>query len=220
MFEAVQQKAEKGFVRLVTNYGNLNFELFCAAAPKTCYNFLRLAAEDKYANTIFHRLIPGFMVQGGDPTGTGRGGESCWGKPFGDEFHLRNARKHDERGVLSMANSGPNTNGSQFFVTFRATEHLNGKHTVFGKLVGGEDVLNKIERVPVDPSTNRPLKPVVLEDVAIFQDPFAAYQERLSKKLQREAEERAGTSLRQKKAAERAKDRTTSVTNFPRTLFS
>lgn len=149
------------------------------------------------------------MIQGGDPTGTGRGGESCWGKPFADEYHLRGARKHDERGILSMANSGPSTNGSQFFVTFRATEHLNGKHTVFGRLVGGEDVLNKLERVPVDPSTNRPLKPVVLEDVVVFQDPFAAYQDRLAKRLEREAQERAGTSARQRKAAERAKDRTT-----------
>ena len=97
---------------------------------------LQLAREGKYQDTIFHRLIPGFMLQGGDPTGTGKGGSSFWGTPFDDEYQLRHAAKHTERGTLSMANSGPATNGSQFFLTFRATPHLDGKHTVFGRLVG------------------------------------------------------------------------------------
>lgn len=99
-------------------------------APKTCYNFLMLARQGKYDGTIFHRHIPGFMIQGGDPTGTGSGGESYWGHEFRDEHSLRNAYKHDARGLLSMANKGANTNSAQFFFTFRATPHLNGKVSI------------------------------------------------------------------------------------------
>ncbi|KAL8287646.1 hypothetical protein RQP46_003504 [Phenoliferia psychrophenolica] len=208
MFEAITAKQEKAFVRLVTNYGNLNCELFCDKVPKTCYNFLKLAADDKYKDTVFHRLIPGFMLQGGDPTGTGKGGESYWGKSFEDEFP-RNHPKHDDRGTLAMANSGPNSNKSQFYVTFRATPHLDAKHTVFGRLVGGDDVLSKIERVPVDATTNRPLKPVILKDVAIFQDPFDAYRKRLEKRLLREEDERQGAGEKARQKAEREADRTT-----------
>lgn len=87
------KNGDKAFVRLVTNFGNLNLELFADKAPRTVYNFLQLAKEDKYKDTIFHRLIPGFMLQGGDPTGTGRGGTSCWGNSFEDEHQLRNARR-------------------------------------------------------------------------------------------------------------------------------
>ncbi|CEQ41244.1 SPOSA6832_02951, partial [Sporobolomyces salmonicolor] len=215
MYEQVRERGEKGYARLVTNYGALNVELFADRAPRTCYNFLRLAHEGKYQNIKFHRLIPrsysqGFMLQGGDPTGTGRGGESIWGKPFEDEYNVRNAHKHDQRGTLSMANSGPNTNGSQFFLTFRdQCPHLDGKHTVFGRLVGGHDVLSKLERVPIDPATDRPLKPVVLEDVQVFGDPFEEYKQRLEKRLKREAEEREGQGEKQRRKEERAKDRTT-----------
>jgi len=108
-----------------------------------------------------------------------------------------------------MANSGPNTNGSQFFLTFRATPHLDGKHTVFGRLVGGDDVLAKIERVPVDPGTDRPLKPVKLLDVQVFADPFKDYREKLDKRLKREADLREGHDAKAKKQAEREQDRTT-----------
>jgi peptidyl-prolyl cis-trans isomerase-like protein 2 len=117
--------------------------------------------------------------------------------------------KHEARGTLAMANSGPNTNGSQFYLTFRPTDHLDGKHTVFGRIVGGMDVLDKIERVPVDPSTNRPLKPVRLTDVAIFADPYDAYQKRLEKRLAKEAESRDGASARALQAEAREADRTT-----------
>jgi len=127
-------------------------------------------------------LIPGFMIQGGDPTGTGRGGESYWGTPFRDEYDLKGAEKHGERGMLSMANKGASTNGSQFFVTFKATPHLNGKHTVFGKLVGGEDVLTAIEAVPVKPGTDKPAKPIKITEIVIYQDPFEDYKKRIAKK--------------------------------------
>ncbi|KAG9037972.1 Peptidyl-prolyl cis-trans isomerase cyp8 [Tulasnella sp. JGI-2019a] len=173
----------RAYVRMVTNMGgSLNLELFCDKAPKTCYNFLMLARQGKYDDCPFHRLIPGFMIQGGDPTGTGRGGESYWGTPFRDEYDLKGAEKHSERGMLSMANKGASTNGSQFFLTFKPTPHLDGKHTVFGKLVGGEDVLSAMEVAPVKPGTDKPVKPIKITEVVIYQDPFEDYKKRLAKK--------------------------------------
>ncbi|KIP12489.1 hypothetical protein PHLGIDRAFT_20956 [Phlebiopsis gigantea 11061_1 CR5-6] len=179
----------RAYVRVVTSLGgSLNLELFCEKAPKTCYNFLMLAKEGKYNDVIFHRLVPGFMVQTGDPTGTGSGGQSYWGTPFRDEYDMRNAAKHDSRGVLSMANKGANTNGSQWFLTFKATPHLDRKHTVFGKLVGGEDVLDTIEALPVKPGTERPAKSVRITEVVIYQDPFTEYKERQQKKRAKKAD--------------------------------
>ncbi|KAJ3491058.1 hypothetical protein NLI96_g990 [Meripilus lineatus] len=178
----------RAYVRVVTSLGgSLNLELFCEKAPKTCYNFLMLAKAGKYNNCLFHRLVPGFMVQTGDPTGTGSGGESYWGTPFRDEHDMRNAAKHDGRGVLAMANKGPGTNGSQFYLTFRATPHLDKKHTVFGKLVGGEEVLDALESVPVKPGTERPAKAVRITEVVIYQDPFEEYKNRQEKKRARKA---------------------------------
>ena len=107
------------------------------------------------------------QIQTGDPTGTGSGGESCWGTPFRDEYDLRNAAKHDSRGIVAMANKGPATNGSQFYITFRETPHLDKKHTVFGKLVGGEDVLDALEALPVKPGTERPAKQVRITEVVM-----------------------------------------------------
>ena len=100
--------------------------------PKTCKNFLALTASGKYDNTIFHRNIKGFIIQGGDPSGTGKEGESIYGKPFEDE--IADALKHDRRGILSMANSGPNTNGSQFFITYNRMSKLNKQYTAFGRV--------------------------------------------------------------------------------------
>ncbi|GAA5913238.1 hypothetical protein JCM6882_000040 [Rhodosporidiobolus microsporus] len=209
MYEQVRERNEKAYVRMRTSSGELNFELFADRAPRTCYNFLRLAAEGKYENIKFHRLIPGFMLQGGDPTGTGRGGESYWGKPFEDEYNVRNAHKHEQRGTLSMANSGPNTNGSQFFITFRdKCPHLDGKHTVFGRLVGGHTTLDKLERIPID-ATDRPLKQCVLLDVEVFGDPFEEYKKRLEKRLERERDEREGAGEKARRMEERRNDRTT-----------
>ncbi len=120
-----------------TEKGNLELELFAHDAPMTVNNFVTLARDGFYNSTTFHRVIPGFMAQGGDPTGTGRGGP---GYRFADEFseHIH------ETGSLSMANAGPNTNGSQFFITYAPQPHLNGKHSVFGKLTNGMDVLKRI----------------------------------------------------------------------------
>jgi len=132
-----------------TKHGTFKVELFAKQAPVTVNNFVFLARERFYDGTTFHRVIPDFMIQAGDPTGTGTGGP---GYKFRDEADAL-ALKHDGPGVLSMANAGPNTNGSQFFITHRATPHLNGKHAVFGKVVEGMDVVNKI-RVR-DPQSDR-----------------------------------------------------------------
>ncbi|GMK57825.1 hypothetical protein CspeluHIS016_0406590 [Cutaneotrichosporon spelunceum] len=199
----------RAYATIMTNYGGLNVELYGDRAPKTVYNFVQLAKKGYYDGVVFHRLIPGFMIQGGDPTGTGRGGESFWGEPFRDEFGAKGAFKHESRGTLSMANSGPNTNGSQFFVTFRETPHLNNKHTVFGKLVGGEDVLNALERIPVRPGGDTPTKTIKITGVQVLQDPFEEYQARLAAKLARS--DQSAEALAKRKAAKekREKDRTT-----------
>ncbi|KAG6911523.1 hypothetical protein DXG01_011825 [Tephrocybe rancida] len=180
----------RAYVRLVTSLGggSLNLELFCEKAPKTCYNFLMLAKAGKYDNCLFHRLVPGFMIQTGDPTGTGTGGESYWGTPFRDEHDMKGAAKHDSRGVLAMANKGAGTNGSQFYITFKPAHNLDKKHTVFGKLVGGEEVLDLLEKLPLKDSTERPAKSVRITEVAIYQDPFDDYKKRLANKLAKRAQ--------------------------------
>ncbi len=128
-----------------TDKGDIQIELFAAQAPKTVNNFVFLAREGFYNGTTFHRVIKGFMAQGGDPTGTGTGGP---GYRFADEQSAL-ALKHEGEGILSMANAGPNTNGSQFFITYGTTDHLDGRHAVFGRVVGGMDVARAIrERDP------------------------------------------------------------------------
>jgi len=130
--------------RFKTERGEIVCQLHAAQAPLTVENFVNLARAGFYDGTTFHRVIPGFMAQGGDPTGTGTGSP---GYTFADEFDA--SLRHDGPGVLSMANSGPGTNGSQFFVTFGPTPHLDGKHTVFGRVTDGMDVLLSIrERDP------------------------------------------------------------------------
>jgi len=127
-----------------TDLGEFEAELYAAQAPKTVNNFVFLARDGFYDGTTFHRVIPGFMAQGGDPTGTGRGGP---GYRFADEFHP--TLRHSSAGILSMANAGPGTNGSQFFITFAPTAHLDNHHTIFGKVIRNLDTVLKIpERDP------------------------------------------------------------------------
>ncbi len=128
-------------ITIETDQGNIEIELYPQYAPKTVNNFVFLAQEGFYDGVTFHRVINNFMVQGGDPTGTGRGGP---GYRFEDEF-AGNPLKH-ERCVLSMANAGPGTNGSQFFITHAPQPHLNGKHTVFGKVTSGQDVVDSVRQ--------------------------------------------------------------------------
>ncbi|KAI5696843.1 hypothetical protein M8J75_000982 [Diaphorina citri] len=175
---------KKGYVRLVTSLGHINLELYCNVFPKTCENFMKHCENGYYNGTKFHRSIRNFMIQGGDPTGTGTGGESIWGKPFEDEFKPNYT--HTGRGVLSMANSGPNTNTSQFFITYRSCNHLDGKHTVFGKMVGGMDTLSAIEKVEVD-NKDRPIEDILIETVHIFVNPYTEADEQLAKERAEQA---------------------------------
>lgn len=162
---------------LETNFGDIEIELYGMRAPRTVENFVGLATGEKawrdpetgeevdgeplYEDVIFHRIIEGFVIQGGDPTGTGRGGP---GYQFDDEFHPE--LRHDEAGVLSMANSGPDTNGSQFFITLSPQPQLDDRHAVFGAVVDGMDVVREIGGVETD-ERDRPVDPVILESVTV-----------------------------------------------------
>jgi peptidyl-prolyl cis-trans isomerase A (cyclophilin A) len=175
---AAESPDKKGplYATLKTSMGDIVIQLFDDKAPKTVANFVGLASgtrewmdpktEEKvkrplYNGTIFHRVIPGFMIQGGDPRGNGTGGP---GYRFEDEFHPD--LRHSKAGILSMANAGPNTNGSQFFITHQATPQLDGRHSVFGEVVKGQEIVVAIANVPRDPR-DRPIKDVVIKEVVI-----------------------------------------------------
>ena len=147
-----------------TNKGSITLELFAKDSPITVNNFVFLAEEGFYDGIIFHRVIPDFMIQGGDPTGTGTAGP---GYQFVDE--VASNRTFDTPGILAMANAGPNTNGSQFFITVRPTPHLNGNHTIFGKVTQGQDVTDAISLVPAA-GANRPVEDVVIQSIDITKD--------------------------------------------------
>eukprot|EP00124_Ichthyophonus_hoferi_P001683 Ihof_evm2s95 gene=Ihof_evmTU2s95 len=136
------------FVVLDTSMGKIVCELYWNEAPRTCKNFAELARRKYYDGVKFHRIIKDFMIQTGDPTGTGRGGESIYGGKFEDEITPK--LKHTGAGILSMANSGLNTNGSQFFITLAPTAHLDGLHTIFGRVAQGLSVVNRAGLVPTD----------------------------------------------------------------------
>ena len=146
-----------------TSLGPITLELFAQDAPKTVNNLVFLAQEGFYDGLIFHRVIPGFMIQGGDPTGTGRAGP---GYSFEDE--IVSSLVFDSPGILAMANSGPNTNGSQFFITLEPTPHLNGGHTIFGKVTQGQEIVVAISVVPVG-ALDRPVENVVIQGIDIQQ---------------------------------------------------
>lgn len=142
-------------LEIKTTQGSMVFELFEKEAPKACENFIGLAKSRYYDGLIFHRIIKDFMVQGGDPTGTGMGGESIWKTAFLDECHPD--LTFDQVGRLAMANCGPNTNGSQFFITTALTPWLHMKHTIFGQLLEGQSVLRALEQIACD-GQDRPIK--------------------------------------------------------------
>ena len=176
-----QEKKGLLYATLKTSMGDIVVQLFDDKAPKTVANFVGLASGTKewtdsktgekvkkplYNGTIFHRVIPGFMIQGGDPLGSGMGGP---GYRFEDEFHAD--LRHTKGGILSMANSGPNTNGSQFFITLAPTLHLDNRHSVFGEVVKGQDVIVAIGNTARD-ARDRPTKDVVLKEVVISRGSF------------------------------------------------
>ncbi len=144
-----------------TTVGDIRIELFRDRAPKTVENFLTLTKKGFYTGLTFHRVIPGFMIQGGCPKGDGTGGP---GYTIPDEFSP--ALRHDGPGILSMANAGPNTGGSQFFITLAATPWLDGKHAVFGRVRGGQDVVDKIAAVPRD-GQDRPRSPIRMVELSV-----------------------------------------------------
>ncbi|KAF9300784.1 hypothetical protein BGZ74_007515 [Mortierella antarctica] len=177
-----------GKVILHTSDGDIAIELWPKEAPKACRNFIQLCMEGYYTNTIFHRIVAGFIIQGGDPEGTGEGGESVFedGQPFADEFHSR--LRFVRRGLVAMANSGqPNDNRSQFFITLDATPELQNKHTIFGK-IGGDTIFNvlKIGSLEVD-ANERPLYPPTVTGCTIVVNPFDDIVPRISRQEQEAA---------------------------------
>ncbi|KHJ31738.1 putative cyclophilin type peptidyl-prolyl cis-trans isomerase cld protein [Erysiphe necator] len=185
----------KGYARIETNLGSFNVELNTDTAPRAVWNFVQLSKKGYYNGVIFHRNIANFMIQGGDPTGTGKGGSSIWGQNFRDEFD--GPLTHNSRGIMSMANKGKNTNSSQFFITYKPARHLDRKHTIFGRIVDGLAVLDKFEKVPGD-NENRPLNDILMENVVIFVDPFEEFQKQTRDKederiQQEEIKSRGGT---------------------------
>ncbi|XP_063394364.1 peptidyl-prolyl cis-trans isomerase-like 3 [Cydia fagiglandana] len=158
-------------VTLHTDVGDIKIELFCEQCPRTCENFLALCASDYYNGCLFHRNIKGFIVQTGDPSGSGKGGTSIWGKKFEDEF--REDLKHNARGMVSMANNGPNTNGSQFFITYGEQPHLDLKYTLFGRVLDGFEALDDLEKMAVNPKTYKPLNDAKITSVTIHANPLA-----------------------------------------------
>ncbi|KAJ2608135.1 Peptidyl-prolyl cis-trans isomerase cyp10 [Coemansia sp. RSA 1365] len=158
-------------VTLHTDVGDLKLEIFCDEVPTASENFLALCASDYYNNTYVTRNIHGFIVQMGDPTDTGKGGKSIWGQTFKDE--IRTTLKHDRRGIVSMANSGPDTNGSQFFITYSRQPSLDSKYTIFGRVIDGLDTtLAALEQLEVN-KKHRPQKETKIRSITIHANPLA-----------------------------------------------
>ena len=199
----IKGRKEKGYAQVTFGggHGAVNLELYCDIAPMACENFITLIERGYYNATPVHRLIKNFMIQCGDPSGTGSGGESCYGAPFRDE--ISNKLTHSGGGVLSMANSGPNTNGSQFFLTFKSAKHLDGKHTIFGRVVGGLDVLSALERLPTD-KEDRPSSALMLQSAQVFVNPFADIDAKMAEAAARAADPDGATA--EERAAQKATD--------------
>ncbi len=163
MTDSLINANKKTIATIKTNMGKFEIELFPEEAPKTVENFTGLAKNNYYKGVIFHRVIDRFMIQGGDPSGTGRGGKSLWGGNFNDEFTPK--LRFDKEGLLAMANAGPGTNGSQFFITLAATAWLNDHHTIFGQVISGMDVVKAIGKTKA--VNDKPVKDVVMEEIII-----------------------------------------------------
>eukprot|EP00232_Nephroselmis_pyriformis_P017870 CAMPEP_0182885726 /NCGR_PEP_ID=MMETSP0034_2-20130328/19784_1 /TAXON_ID=156128 /ORGANISM="Nephroselmis pyriformis, Strain CCMP717" /LENGTH=219 /DNA_ID=CAMNT_0025019005 /DNA_START=79 /DNA_END=735 /DNA_ORIENTATION=- len=187
----------KGKVILLTTNGAIDIELWPKEAPLACRNFVQLCLEGYYDGTVFHRIIKDFMIQGGDPTATGTGGESIYGDPFADELHQR--IKFNHRGQVACANDGTkNANGSQFFITLDKTEWLDRKHTIFGK-VTGDSIFNvgNMGELETD-DADRPADPPMIKSVEVVWNPFDDIEPRVSAKQVAEAEAEAAKKKKKK----------------------
>jgi peptidyl-prolyl cis-trans isomerase-like 2 len=181
-FSVMRKLKKKGYVRLRTNRGDMTLELHCEMAPRTCMNFLGLCRANKYDNSVFHRLIPNFMLQGGKPANEDENEDSLWGGSFQDEFDDR--LKHTGGGIVSMANAGTNSNKRQFFLTFKSCNYLDRKHSVFGTIVDGKDVLTKLERIPAD-KKDRPREEIKILGTDVLVDPANEARELEQKRLEK-----------------------------------
>ncbi|XP_045599232.1 spliceosome-associated protein CWC27 homolog [Procambarus clarkii] len=197
----IQEPSTEGKVLLVTSAGEFDIELWSREAPKACRNFVQLCLEGYYNGLIFHRVIPGFIVQGGDPTGTGQGGESIYGKPFRDEFHTR--LRFVRRGLVAMANAGPHDNGSQFFFTLGQTPELQNKHTIFGKITG--NTLYNLPRFEegVIGKEDKPEYPHKIITTEVLSNPFPDIVPRL--KIENEVPKEARKEKKKKKGTKNFK---------------
>jgi peptidyl-prolyl cis-trans isomerase-like 2 len=181
-YQEIQQSKELGLVTLHTTQGPLSFKLFCYLTLMTCENFLTLCEEGYYDNTPFHRSIPGFIIQGGDPSGTGTGGKNIFGIPhFRDEFN--ETLRHVKRGMISMANSGPNTNRSQFFITYKAAPHLDNKHSVFGEVTGDSSTLDILEDLPTNSSNKFHKVEVKILTTEVHYNPYNQAKQKVMTRL-------------------------------------
>ncbi|KAK1743397.1 RING-type E3 ubiquitin-protein ligase PPIL2 [Skeletonema marinoi] len=172
--EQMKRLKKKGTIRMFTNFGAMDIEIHCDIVPRTAMNFMLLAEKGEYIGSKFHRSIPNFMIQGGKKAGSkGKDdqGSSYWDKPFKDEFDDR--LTHSGQGVLSMANSGPGTNGRQFFITYKSCSHLDRKHSVFGKVIRGLDILRRMEQIPTNKESDKPLETVKIESIEILDNPVS-----------------------------------------------
>eukprot|EP00510_Aplanochytrium_minuta_P001912 CAMPEP_0184017198 /NCGR_PEP_ID=MMETSP0954-20121128/7383_1 /TAXON_ID=627963 /ORGANISM="Aplanochytrium sp, Strain PBS07" /LENGTH=319 /DNA_ID=CAMNT_0026298367 /DNA_START=121 /DNA_END=1076 /DNA_ORIENTATION=- len=194
----------RGRVLLKTTVGDLEIELWSKEAPLACRNFVQLCMERYYDTCIFHRVVPKFMAQTGDPTGTGKGGESIYGKPFKDEFHSR--IKFNHPGQVAMASEGnvPDSNGSQFFITLAPCEWLNKKHTIFG-VVTGDSRYNALKMNEVETFDDKPLEPVRIVSAEILSNPFDDIVPRASRFEIAEKERKRNLDEAKKKAKRAAK---------------
>ncbi|CAJ1070104.1 spliceosome-associated protein CWC27 homolog isoform X1 [Xyrichtys novacula] len=192
----IQEPPTNGKVLLKTTAGDIDIELWSKEAPKACRNFVQLCMEGYYDGTIFHRVVREFIVQGGDPTGTGTGGDSIYGRPFKDEFHSR--LRFNRRGLVAMANGGPHDNGSQFFFTLGRADELNNKHTIFGK-VTGDTVYNMLRLAEVEcDSEERPLNAHKIKIAEVLHSPFDDIIPREIRKSKKEKEKEEGKKSQSK----------------------
>lgn len=203
----VTEPPTSGLVELITSKGPITIELFARETPQACRNFLTLALEGFYDNLIFHRLIPNFIIQTGDPSGTGAGGESIYGEPFPIEPHSR--LKFNRRGLLAMAAGEDKTNESQFFLTLDATPELQGRHTLMGRVVGKTiyNLVELAEGVEMEKEVDRPRYPPKLKEVRVVENPFDDLKPRMTREQRREEERKKKQELETRRVEEEKRKR-------------